>query len=79
MVDTNVPKAYVATCVYCAIQLDTREPRVYQGITGWALNKNQGNSVTLGKRSHQWACNECIDKLKHHVPIGQQSLFGHDA
>ena len=75
MIDQTVPASMVAVCCYCAAQIDTRDSRHYQRIKGWALNRNKGNSVTLGQRSAIWACHECIDKLKHGVPTGQQSLF----
>jgi len=76
MIDRNVPIRNLTTCVYCAAQIDTRDARHYQRIKGWALNRNRGNSVTLGVRSHQWACHDCIDKLKNGLSIGQLSLLG---
>ena len=75
MIDQNTPIRYLATCTFCAAQLDTRDVRHYQRMVGWALNRNRGNSVTLGVRRARWACHECIGKLKNGIPVGQQSLF----
>lgn len=75
-VDQTTPLRYLQTCAFCAAQIDCRDPRHYQRIKGWALNRNHGNSITLGERSSTWACNECIDKLKKGIPVGQMSLFG---
>jgi hypothetical protein len=71
----NVPPAHLTACYYCGTTLDTRDITVYQFLSGWARNKNQGNSVTLGKREYKYACGECIDRLRHNISIGQQGLW----
>ena len=77
MIDQNTPQRFIATCVYCAAMIDIRDPQHYQRMKGWALNRNRGNSVTLGVRVvGQWACHECIHKLQNHIPTGQMSLLG---
>lgn len=70
-----VPPSFVASCYFCVRAMDTRDLTAYQYTQGWARNKNKGNSLTLAQREHKWACGECIDKLKHGVPVGQMGLW----
>lgn len=73
-----VPPSFIAACHFCGCTMDTRDNTAYQFTTGWARNKNRGNSITLSKRQHRWACRECVDKLQHGIPIGQMGLWDND-
>jgi hypothetical protein len=42
------------------------------------MNRRAGgaNTITIPLRQDHYACAECIDKLKHGIPVGQMRLFG---
>ena len=76
----DIPPSRLVGCVYCAERLDSNAVGTYQRARGWVRVKragaNQGvNALALSERSHVFACSACIDKLKHGISIGQQSLF----
>lgn len=73
-----VPPSFVASCHFCGLTIDTRDLTAYQYAVGWARNKNKGNSITLAKRQHRYACGTCIDKLQHGIPIGQMGLWDNE-
>ena len=76
MIDQTTPQRFIATCVYCAAMIDTRDPHNYQRMKGWAHNRNRNNSPTLAEKFNLWACGECIGKLQKGISIGQMSLLG---
>lgn len=73
-----VPPSFVASCHFCGLTMDTRDTNAYQRTSGWARNKNRGNSITLSKREHVWACGECIGKLAKGIPVGQMGLWDNE-
>lgn len=56
----------------------------WQKATGWlpikryAGNKVGTNSLTLRKSLDEYACSDCISKLKAGIPTGQLSIFETD-
>lgn len=73
--DTSVPVRYRRTCTYCGSQVDSRHAHTYVMAHGWKRIGNNGNSITLAKLSDEWSCGDCIDKLRHGIPVGQLSIF----
>lgn len=78
--DSSVPLSRVRTCSYCSVQVDSNATGVYQLAIGWLANRKQGgaNTIAIPNRVDRYACSECIDKLKHGIPVGQMHLFGWD-
>lgn len=78
MIDRAVPLSRIRLCVFCSCQLDSNAVGVYQLATGWLANRKQGgaNTISLPHRQDKYACAECVDKLKHGIPVGQMRLFG---
>lgn len=80
---TEIPPSMLTTCVFCADRLHTNQRGTWQRvIAGWVPvhrysgNQRGTNSLTLAKLEHVYACEDCIDKLKKGIPLGQMSLFG---
>lgn len=77
----NIPPSRLTHCTYCATDLDTTARGTWQYAHGWLPvnrytgNKSGTNSLTLPKRDHQFACDECMHKLKHGIPTGQLSML----
>lgn len=80
MVDRSVPLSRLRACTYCSCQVDSNAVGVYQLASGWLQNRKQGgaNTLTLPIRQDHYACGECVDKLRHGIPVGQMQLFGLD-
>lgn len=79
----DIPPSMLVACVFCADRLHTNRRGTWQRVvSGWVPvdrysgNKRGTNSLTLPKLEHVYACDQCIDKLKAGVPLGQMSLFG---
>lgn len=75
MVDTATPLRYRRTCTFCGMQVDSRHPQSYVLAHGWKRIGNNGNSITLARLDDEWACTDCIDKLRKGIPVGQMSIF----
>lgn len=77
MVDRSIPLSRLRNCVYCQCQVDSNAIGIFQLATGWLMNRRSGgaNTIAMPKRQDFYACAECIDKLRHGIPVGQQSLF----
>ena len=78
MNDPAVPLSRQRLCTYCQCRVDSNAAGVYQLATGWLMNRRQGgtNAIALPVRQDHYACHECVDKLKHGIPVGQMQLFG---
>ena len=75
----GIPVSRRATCVYCAVILDTHANGNYELATGWVKKApKSGNSATLQMKHGKYACPECIDRLRHDINPGQGSLFNID-
>jgi hypothetical protein len=76
----GIPLSRRATCVYCSIFIDTNANGVFQFASGWLENRRKGgaNTIALPNRRPRFACRECIDRLRHGIPVGQGTLFGLD-
>ena len=70
------PQRFVAHCAFCGMELDIRQPGVFQLTSGWVKNRSQGggNAIALAERQPHWACAACID-TRIHGPA-PMSLFG---
>jgi hypothetical protein len=77
MIDRSVPLSRVRLCYYCSCQLDSNAVGVYQLATGWLANRKRGgaNTIAIPFRRDTYACPDCIDKLKHGIPVGQMRLW----
>jgi len=75
----NVPLRFVAACVFCGDEVDTRANGVYSLQVGWMKNREQGGGNALALREAanppQFACGWCMAERQHHQ-VGQGSLFG---
>lgn len=63
-------------CHFCGDQLDTSMGRVSQFVSGWERRRRAGgtNAIILRKVHPQWACYECIEKLRAGIDPAQQRL-----
>lgn len=73
----GIPVSRRATCIYCAIFIDTNANGTFQLATGWCEIRKRGgtNTIALPKRHARFACNECIDRLRHGISPDQGALF----
>lgn len=77
----EIPVSRKRTCVYCAVFIDGNAPGTWRKATGWLPvarykhNKGGSNSLTLRTNLEEYACAECIDRLKHGIPVGQMTIF----
>jgi len=72
-----IPLSRRAVCTYCATTIDMQASGVFQFAQGWLENRLRGgaNTIALPKRRNQYACHECIDRMRHGVPALQARLF----
>lgn len=77
VVDRSIPLSRLRNCTYCSVQLDSNGVGVYQLASGWLMNRKKGgaNTIAIPLRQDHYACAECVDKLKHGIPVGQMQLF----
>lgn len=77
----DVPASRRRLCTFCAVMVDSNGSGTWQRATGWlpikrySGNKAGTNSLTLRKSLDEYACSECISKLKAGVPPGQMTIF----
>lgn len=78
MDNVPIPLSRRRNCSFCQCMIDSNGVGTYQLVTGWSPNRKQGgtNAVSLPHRHDEYACPECIDKLRHGIPVGQLTLFG---
>lgn len=72
-----IPLSRRRLCTYCAVTVDSNGTGVFQLAHGWLENRKRGgaNTIAVPIRDDTYACNECIDKLRHGIPVGQSRLF----
>jgi hypothetical protein len=72
-----IPLSRRRICAYCSVTIDSNAPGVFQHASGWIENRKRGgaNTIALPIRSDMYACNECIDRLRHGISTGQTTLF----
>lgn len=72
-----IPLSRRRLCTYCLCTIDSNGTGVFQRASGWLENRNRGgaNTIALPIRLDAYACSECIDKLRHDIPVGQSRLF----
>lgn len=75
--DTSIPRSRRVHCHHCGEVIDRNGRDVYQRAEGWTRNRKQGghNALALEFRHSAWSCAQCIDRLRHGIPIGQTKLF----
>lgn len=77
----GIPLSRKRTCKFCAKFVDGNAPGTWRRATGWlpvkrySGNKVGTNNLTLREYVEEYACAECIDRLKHGIPVGQLSIF----
>lgn len=72
-----IPLSRRRLCAFCLVTLDSNGTGIFQRASGWLENRKRGgaNTIALPIRLDVYACNECIDKLRHNIPVGQMQLF----
>lgn len=72
-----IPLSRRRLCAYCSCTVDSNGTQVFQRASGWLENRKRGgaNTIALPIRRDEYACGECIDKLRHGISIGQGRLF----
>lgn len=65
-------------CHYCGAPVDTS--RAFQRITGWQrksqlASRKRGSDVVLRQTTDEWACEDCVTRLREGLPIEQGSLL----
>lgn len=72
----DIPPSRLVICCYCAERMDSNGPHTFQRACGFVRVRGKGiNALHLAKRQHVFACEECIERLKHKIAIGQMDLF----
>ena len=75
-----IPLSRRTTCQFCSDIIDSNGRGTWQVVKGWCPigrysgNQRGTNNVSLVHWVNLYACNECIGKLKHGIPAGQQEL-----
>lgn len=72
-----IPLSRRRICTYCAVTIDSNARGVFQRASGWLENRKGGgaNTIAIPIRTDAWACNECIDRLRHGIAPAQSTLF----
>lgn len=72
-----IPLSRRRLCTYCTATVDSHGLGVFQLGHGWLENRKRGgaNTIAVPIRDDTYACAECIDKLRHGIPVGQARLF----
>lgn len=71
----------VATCVFCADQIETTARGSWRKGSGWfpvgrtSNNRKGTNAASLVRMEDRYACDLCIGKIKGGIPPGQMSMF----
>ena len=73
----SIPLSRRRVCCYCLCTIDSNGTGVFQLAHGWLENRKRGgaNAIAIPIREDTYACAECIDKLRHKIPVGQARLF----
>ena len=78
-IDETIPPNLLVHCGYCGDALNVGLGNVYHKGTGWFKQRkgaiSGANSGCLVDWADEWACQFCIYKLLHHIPIDQMELF----
>lgn len=63
--------------MFCLTTIDSNATGVFQRASGWLENRKRGgaNTIALPLRHDVYACNECVDRLRHNISTGQMRLF----
>jgi len=68
----------VVACVYCARELDPREPGTYQRVQAWGRRKRRGASIASDLVAREllpeYACLQCVGRIRDGVDPGQLTL-----
>lgn len=67
----------MTACVYCGRSVIPTATGTFQKVVGWVENRDAGgaNTVALMTRYSEYACGECIDKMRHGIAPTQGSLL----
>jgi hypothetical protein len=75
----NIPLNRHVQCEFCKCDLDREDRNTYRRGAGWIkgrVSKGGGaHGIALIDWSSRYSCKWCIDKMTHHIPIGQERLF----
>lgn len=74
----GIPLSRCVICMYCRTTIDSNGNGTWQRGTGWFPQRKSArgsHSATMVKREAEYACSECIDKLKLGIPAGQMRLW----
>jgi hypothetical protein len=70
-----------APCTYCGTPVDPTSRYVWTRIQGWekkayvSSTRKGGSDISLREHLEQYACEDCIRKLKRGVSPGQATLI----
>lgn len=67
-------------CTYCGLDVDPRSRTAWHRIVGWerkatASTRKSGSDIALREARNEYACNECIQRLKRGVAALQRDLW----
>ena len=73
----GIPASRRALCVYCGELIDTAANHTFQLGYGWIEQRRGGgnHATQLMQMKNQYACKECIAKLRKGISTDQGSLF----
>lgn len=77
MDNIRIPLSRRRTCSHCGTLVDSNGVGVFHLATGWIENRKKGGTNTIALPIHhdKYACHDCIDRLRHGIPVGQMMLF----
>lgn len=79
MIQIPIPEQYLVQCRYCGDSLNCNMGGVYHRGTAWFKQQKRArsgtNSACLVDWADDWACEFCIYKLTHRIPVDQMELF----
>lgn len=69
-------------CTYCGLEVDPNSQLTYTRVRGWekkpgirASGVRGGSDIVLREHVAEYACYECITKMREGLSIGQDSLL----
>lgn len=64
-----------ATCTFCGKEVNPQSRQTYTRVVGWHRpGKAGGSDIVLRQLLNEWACPQCVDKVRWGVNVGQESL-----
>lgn len=69
----------MVNCSYCRTPLDPEHPNTYRRVHAWerrslSVSRRSASDVVLRERQQEFACSECVRRLKAGLPVMQEEL-----